>query len=119
MSAARCPHCGRFIEVADEHAGRVMVCPVCGGAFLAPGAPAAESLPDHARRGPPDFDFRNEPSPRRRGRRRRDDDDDDDERPGVNFSYLNCALLSLAIIFGIQAIVLVLFCTGVFTVFLR
>jgi hypothetical protein len=40
-----CPKCKRLLSLADEHAGRIIACPICGQQMKAPSAPAVAPPP--------------------------------------------------------------------------
>lgn len=109
MPVITCPQCGTSLDVPEPNMDISIRCAYCSRVFC----PLDQIITVQ----PDPLAFPREEPEEYRPRRRRDREPE--QKPGLNYSYLNCLFLSLAIIFGIQAIVLVLFCAGVLTVFGR
>lgn len=86
-----CPQCGNTVQVADEHAGMQVGCPVCQAAIMAPGSADTGGEQTGAGGGVPRMTPPMQPSavpPRARG-----------ERTGVAVASLILGILSLCLVF--------------------
>src|SRR5438876_126601 len=125
MIDVRC-ECGSLLRAKDEHAGKVLKCPKCGGRLRVPAGDdlteelAPRSRPEATRAGAPtrrprdNYDETDEPR-----RRRRDDYDDEApaRRRGGNPLALTALLLGIAtlVVAGVLFIPAVARALGVFT----